>query len=83
MRSRKNLSARLLRARKEHTCTERSYHTIKPGDLHLYVAAPPWHDMNSSRKWWVIRACLRCADEFGLHTSDTRAQAEAESVVRS
>lgn len=71
-------------ARKTYTCSERSYHTIQPGDRYLYAALPPWHDMNSSRKsdpggkrWWVIRACLRCAKEFGLHTTDTLRQVEA------
>jgi hypothetical protein len=61
-------------ARKEHRCTERSYHTIKKGDRYLYVACPPWHEMNRGKKWWIIKACQRCAEEFGLHTSDTRKQ---------
>lgn len=63
-------------AKKEHQCTELSYHTIKPGDRYLYAACPPWHEMNRGGKWWIIRACLRCADEFGLHTSDTRKAVE-------
>lgn len=68
------------RARKEHRCSERSYHTIRPGDLYLYAVLPPWHDMNSSRKsdpggrkFWVIKACLRCCEEFGMHSNETRA----------
>lgn len=60
-------------ARKSHQCSERSYHAIKPGDHYLFVCAPPWHDMNSSKKWWIIRACLRCAKEFGLLDSELRA----------
>lgn len=69
-------SRRIRRARKQHVCTERNYHLIAPGDLYLFAACPPWHDVNSSRKWWVIRACLRCAEEFGLHTSETRKRVE-------
>ncbi len=65
---------RLVRARKERRCSEHSSHAIKPGDLHLYAAGPPWADWNASGKWWVIRACLRCANEYSLHTSDTRKQ---------
>lgn len=65
---------RLQTAAGEYQCTERSYHVIRPGDLYLYGACPPWHEANQSRKWWVIKACLRCAREFGLHNSDTRVQ---------
>lgn len=65
------------RSRKTYVCTEASYHTIRPGDHYLYGACPPWHEMNESGKWWTIRACLRCADRFGLHTSGTRKRAEA------
>lgn len=60
------------RARKEYRCTERSYHTIKPGDQYLYAAAAPWHDVNTTRKWWVIRACLWCANHYAMHTQETR-----------
>jgi hypothetical protein len=63
-------------ARKEHRCSEESYHVIRPGSRYLYAAGPPWADWNSSKKWWVIRACLRCADRYGLHTSDTRKAVE-------
>lgn len=70
---------RIRRARKEHRCTERNYHAIKPGDRYLYVAGPPWADWNSSNKWWVIKACLWCADHYGMHTSDTRKQLEQGS----
>lgn len=71
-------------ARKEHQCTERSYHTIRPGDRYLYAACPPWHDINRSKKWWIIKACLRCAEEFGLHNSDTRrAVSNLPGVVQS
>lgn len=62
------------RCRKEIRCSERSYHTIRAGDLYLYGACPPEHEANSGRKWWIFKACLRCADEFGLHNSDTRKQ---------
>ena len=65
------------RARKAYTCTEASYHTIQPGERYLYGACPPWHEFaRDSRKWWIIRACLRCAEEYGLHSSDTRKQLE-------
>lgn len=59
-------------ARKEHQCTERSYHTIKPGDKYLSMSIPPWNDFTDGDKWIVIKACLRCANEFGLHTPETR-----------
>ena len=64
-------------ARKDRQCTEQSYHTIRKGDRYLYGAGPPWADWNYSGKWWVVSACLRCAEQFGLHTSDTRKQLEA------
>lgn len=65
------------RARKEHQCTERNYHLIRQGDLYLYAAMPPWHEFSRGKKWEYIRACLRCADEYGMHTSDTRKVIEA------
>lgn len=68
---------RICRARREHRCTERSYHTIRPGDFYLRCTAPPWHEMNRSNKWWTIRACLRCAKEFGMLASHTREVVEA------
>lgn len=73
-------ATRIRRARKVHQCTERSYHAIRPGDLYLYAECPPWHDMGDGRKWWYIRACLRCSDEFGLHTSETRKQLSDNSL---
>lgn len=66
----------LRKARREHRCTEASWHTIATGDVYLYGACPPEHEMNGRRKWWVIRACLRCAEQYGLHNSDTRKQLE-------
>lgn len=69
---------KLRRARKAHQCSERSYHAIKPGDLYLFAAGAPWADWNTSGKWQAIRACLRCANEYGLHTSDTRKRLEQE-----
>lgn len=73
---------KIRRAKKAHACTEQSYHTIKPGDLYLSASCPPEHEMNRGKKWWIIKACLRCASEFGLHTSDTRAQLEATQEAR-
>lgn len=67
------------RARREYRCTETGYHSIYPGDLYLCAVYPPEHDMNDSRKWWVIKACLRCAEKFGMHTSETRKQLGAKS----
>ena len=64
------------RARKTYQCSEASYHTIQPGDRYLYGVLPPWHEVARSRKFEVMRACLKCADKFGLHTSETRQQAE-------
>jgi hypothetical protein len=72
---------KIRRAAKEHQCTERSYHTIAKGDRYLHAEEPPWQEMNQSGKWWVIRACLRCANEFGLHNSDTLKQLEAGIAV--
>jgi hypothetical protein len=61
-------------ARKKYTCTEASWHIIKSGEKYLYASCPPWHDANSTKKWWIIRACLVCADKYGLHNSETRKQ---------
>jgi hypothetical protein len=73
---------KIRKAKKEHQCSERSYHTIRPGDLYLYAACPPWHEMNrTGKRWMYIRACLRCANEFGMHTSETRAVAESAGRV--
>ncbi len=78
------------KARKQHQCSETSYHTIRPGDLYLYADCPPWHEMNSSRKsdsggrrWMYIRACLRCAEQYGMLTSDNRKTIEAKGKVAS
>ena len=69
---------RLRRCRKEVQCTEKSYHTIRKGDWYLYAACPPEHEYGrDDGKWWIIRACLRCVNEFGMHNSDTRKQLEA------
>lgn len=66
-------SPKIRTARKTYQCSERSYHTIKPGDRYLHQVCPPWHEMaRTEKKWNVIRACLRCANEFGMHTSETR-----------
>lgn len=66
------------RARRLHRCTETGYHSIYSGQLYLCAEMPPEHDMNDSRKWWVIKACLKCAEEYGLHTSETRKQLEGK-----
>lgn len=63
---------RIRRARKDHQCTEASWHTIKAGNLYLSAVCSPWHEMARGKKWWIIKACLRCANKYGLHTSDTR-----------
>lgn len=65
------------RARKEHQCTEASWHTINPGDLYLNVSMPPWHETSNGKKWWIIKACLRCAKQYGLLNSDDRKHLEA------
>jgi hypothetical protein len=71
---------RLRKARKEHTCTEWASHTIRVGDVYLYGSCPPEHEMNrTGKKWEYIRACLRCAKEYGLHTESTRKQLETLS----
>lgn len=76
------------RARKEHRCSEKSYHCIGIGDVYLYGAIPPEHEMNRTRKgdarrWEYIRACLRCANEYGLHRSDTLKQlAELQATAK-
>jgi hypothetical protein len=70
------MSTKIRRAVKEHRCTERNYHTIKVGDLYLNAVCPPWSDVNNGKKWWVIKACLRCAKEFGMLCSETRKQLE-------
>ena len=74
-------------ARKRHQCTEAGHHDIEPGDRYLCGECPPEHEMNQSRKtdpggrkWWIIRACLRCAERYGLHSSDTRKQLEELST---
>jgi hypothetical protein len=75
-------ATKIRKARKEHRCTEKSYHTIKAGDLYLSCVMVPWHDMNQSGKYQTIRACLRCANEFGMHTSETRAAVEGKAVSK-
>ena len=64
-------------ARKQHTCTEANYHTILPGDSYYFAAAPPWHDCNTSGKWWVMRVCIRCAIRQCLGTEEIRQQMRA------
>ena len=63
---------KIRKARKLHVCTEASHHVIGVGDRYLCGECPPEHEANRGRKWWIIRACLRCADRFGLHTTETR-----------
>lgn len=61
-------------ARKDRQCSEHGYHTIKKGDRYLYAAGPPWAVWNSTGRWYVIAACLRCAKVYGLHTNETLKQ---------
>ena len=75
---------KIRKARKERRCTEHRYHQINVGDPYLCSELPPEHDMNSSRRtdpgggrWYVIGACVRCAKEYGLLSSETRKQLEA------
>lgn len=68
---------KIRRAAKEHRCTEASWHTIRKGDLYLSGAMPPEHEMSrTGKKWWLMKACVRCAKEYGLLCSDTREQLE-------
>jgi hypothetical protein len=60
------------RARRGHACTERNYHRIVAGSLYLYEKCAPWSEMGNGKNWQEIKACLRCAEEFGLHNSETR-----------
>ncbi len=68
-------------ARKSHQCTERSYHLIQKGEQYLNIVMTPWYDMNPTDRYCVIKACLRCAEEFGLHNSDTRKQLRGDKQV--
>ncbi len=63
---------RLRRAVKQHQCTERTYHTIRPGEIYLSSDMPPGHEFNRGKKWVIIKACLRCANEFGMLTHQNR-----------
>lgn len=79
------------RARKEYKCVDCEWHRIKVGDLYLYSAMPPWHEMHGARKksdplyrkWRIERSCIRCAKEFGLLCSDTRKQLEEKQNANS
>ncbi len=71
-------------AAKEYRCTEKSWHTIKRGDYYLYWSMTPWHECARGNKWEIVRACLRCAKEFGMLNSDNRARlAQVEAVTNS
>lgn len=63
------------KSRKDRVCSEISWHKIKRGDYYLYCAIPPWE--HHSGKWRLISACLKCAHNWSLHTSDTRKRIEA------
>lgn len=67
---------KIRRCRKEAICTEQTWHKIARGDYYLYGACPPEHDINDGKTWRIIRACLKCAERYGLHTNDTRKRAE-------
>ena len=70
------MRSKIRKCRKECNCTEHSWHLISKGDYYLNCVATPWHDMNDSGKYQEIKACLRCAREYGLLGSDTRKQLE-------
>lgn len=72
---------RVSRAQKEYRCSECRWRTIHPGQPYLSGAEPPWRLGVKRGPWLVIRACLECADEFGLHNSDTRAQLAAQAAA--
>lgn len=65
---------KLVRANKDHDCTEASWHRIRKGDTYLRGDCPPEHEMNDSDKWRIIRACIRCAKLHGMLDSDMRKQ---------
>jgi hypothetical protein len=65
---------KIVKARKQHICTETSWHNIEVGDRYLYCSLPPWKEPNTGEKFWVMKACLRCAEEYALHNSETRKQ---------
>ena len=64
----------LRKANKDHVCTERSYHTIRKGDVYFYFPVTPWHEFNETGKYQDIKACIRCAKEYGMMNSDERKQ---------
>lgn len=68
---------KIVKSRKDRVCSEHSYHTIRKGEWYLLMAMSPWHEMNQSKKWWRITACLRCAKEYGMHTLETQKQVDA------
>lgn len=69
-------------ARKPYECSEHSYHKIALGDLHLYASIPPWHEFSrDKKKWQSMRTCLRCAERYGMHNSETRKQLEQRTEV--
>ncbi len=74
---------RIRKARKAYKCTEKSWHDIQPGDLYLHEVCPPWHEMARGKKFETIRACLRCAEEFGMLCSETRRQLAARLLALS
>lgn len=67
---------KIVKAKKDHICSEHSYHCIKKGDFYLYQVLLPWHDLNQWGKYQKIKACLRCAKEYGMLNSDQRKQLE-------
>lgn len=69
------------RCRKTTVCTETSYHTIDRGELYLYGAIAPEHDVSDVKKWVIIKACIKCAERYGLLCSRTRKQFEEKSGI--
>jgi len=65
-------------SRKDRVCSEHSYHRIQKGDRYLLMVMAPWHEMSDGKKWLRRTVCLRCAEEYGMHTNETRKQLETK-----
>lgn len=66
-------------ARRDRRCCELGWRcraVIRRGERYLYGACPPEHDVNTTGRWLITTACLRCAEDHGLHTAATREAAE-------
>jgi hypothetical protein len=49
------------RAAKDYNCSDKSYHTIKKGELYLFSKIPPWSEV-ADGKWRWHRSCLQCSE---------------------